>query len=353
MNDRGRVITKMDELLSYIEGPVITGQPVYDLRACLERLDDKALRWMLEMYQWIGGKRYGDMSTGRDEESAEHDHISTGQNVMNMPRDVMIEALISNITNPATISTLMKTENLMGFNFIERTVSEIRQSDGLWGDDGEIDNPQNAEPIEQLKKEVYHLDIEAHTYYPQYEGQFATEAEYEADRNQHYADINKKLEECWAKLEELGYHKANRKANEPAKVSLVLNSEVDTHFKTLQQAGLIFLFMDWDGKGRESGYHFGLDANWSELPKRERDDPWSGVYSKGRVVYNRRHLGDRLIGAQPFKPRQAIKDGVKTWTTEPGGGKKIPSAEEDVCLRLVVPVEVQEIVLGILSGAKA
>ena len=122
---------------------------------------------------------------------------------------------------------------------------------------------------------------------------------------------------------------------------------------TLRQAGLIFLFTDWDGKGRESGYHFGLDVNWSGLPNRERDDPWSGVYSKGRVVYNRRHLGDRLIGAQPFKPRQAIKDGVKTWTTEPGRGKKIPSAEEDVCLRLVVPVEVQEIVLGILSGAKA
>lgn len=49
-NEKQPLISKMDELLSYIQGPVISGQPVYDLLACLERLDNSALSWMLEMY---------------------------------------------------------------------------------------------------------------------------------------------------------------------------------------------------------------------------------------------------------------------------------------------------------------
>ena len=64
------------------------------------------------------------------------------------------------------------------------------------------------------------------TYYPQYEGQFATEAEYESDRNQHYEGINKKLDECWEKLEELGYHEANRKVNKPSRINFDRANEI-------------------------------------------------------------------------------------------------------------------------------
>jgi hypothetical protein len=65
----------------------------------------------------------------------------------------MIEALISNITNPATISTLMKTENLMGFI----SLSARFQKSGNRMVYGEtmvrltIHKMQNQ--IEQLKKE--------------------------------------------------------------------------------------------------------------------------------------------------------------------------------------------------------
>lgn len=257
----------------------------------------------------------------------------------------MIETLTSSIPNPKTVRTLLKAEKKMGLHFIESAVMEIAQAEGLWKTEEYPNNPENAKQIEQLKKEAHDLEIEAHTYYPQYEGQFATDAEYETDSNQHYAEINRRLEECWTRLEELGYHKSNGAANAPARVSLVLNSEVDAHFKTLQQAGIIFLFTEWDGRGRESGYHFGLDVDWSMLPKRDRDDPWGGIYNKGRAAYNCCHLGERLIGAQPYKPRRVVRNGKKVWTIEPPRGQKAPTDVEDVCLRLVIPLEIQGIVM--------
>ncbi|MDD3881447.1 MAG: hypothetical protein PHI27_04245 [Eubacteriales bacterium] len=80
------------------------------------------------------------------------------------------------------------------------------------------------------------------------------------------------------------------------------------------------------------------------MVENERERLGKGIPFIGRAVMNRRFGGERIIGASPFKARQRVRNGEKVWTTEAPRGVKEPTVEDDVCLRLVVPVEVQKVV---------
>lgn len=316
-------MTIIEELLSYIKGPVIKGRPVYTLRLCLECLTDTELLWMAEAY-----------NLPKDDNGTD--------------RSSLISSLFASITNPDTIKTVVTAEELTpGYSpFMLSTVDAIRLSDGLWSQP-----VAGEEKLEELNRELHDLEMAAHTYYPQYEGQFETDAEYEADRKRHYAEIDEKIIACRGRIRELT---ASVGATTDWRwrgwyTSLVLNSKPDAHLFLLQQLGLVYIFTDWDGKGRESGYRCALDkvVNWSEVVKRDREDLDSNVYNLGRVKFTTLGLfgssQEQVIGSLPFKARQKVKNGEKVWTTEAPRGRE-PNIEDDVCLRLVVPVEVQRVV---------
>lgn len=325
---------RIDDLLSTIKGPVIDNKPVYDLRSCLECLTDTELRWMLEAYN------LSDNSNSSDRKS-------------------LISDLLSSITNPEAIGIILTAEEMIPGRspFMLGTVEAMRLADGLWvntspdvvRDGGDGRESQEAQ-LQSLKRELRDLEMAAHTYYPQYEGQFKTDDEYEADKNKHYVEIDRKIAECKTKLREY-MTKAGKLENGNEwlgwPTSLVLNSIPDQHLTFLQQAGLVYIFKLWDGKGREAGYRSSLDTvvNWSDVAKRDRDDLNSIPYNLGRVVFARGLFGggEVMIGCQPFKARTRMVDGVKVWTTKAPRGKE-PKIEDDVCLRLVVPVEVQKVV---------
>lgn len=334
---------RIDDLLSTIKGPVIDNKPVYDLRSCLECLTDTELLWMMEAYN------LSDNSNGADRQS-------------------LISSLLSSITNPEAIGTILTAEEMIpgGSPFMLGTVEAMRLADGLWvntssdvvldsRDGGESqenqENQENQEAqLQSLKRELRDLEMAAQTYYPQYEGQFKTDDEYEADKNKHYAEIDRKIAECKTKLREY-MTKAGKLENGNEwlgwPTSLVLNSIPDQHLTFLQQTGLVYIFKLWDGKGREAGYRSSLDTvvNWSDVAKRDRDDLNSIPYNLGRVVFARGLFGggEVMIGCQPFKARTRMVDGEKVWTTQAPRGRE-SKIEDDVCLRLVVPVEVQKVV---------
>ena len=346
------------------------GRPVYDLCSCLERLADKDLRWMLEVYttprnsnhgyQGMDGSDQGMGSSGQDSQGADGDaddhgsHGSHGSHGNCQSRRTLINTLFSFITNPDSINAILAAEELISQHksspFLKSTVAAMRWADDLWA---EVDSSDKE--LGRLKKELHELEMAAHTYYPQYEGQFETEAEYEVDRERHYREIDEKIEACKTRVREHqlgGSDKGESNGTTTDEhtaawpISLVLNSQPDKHLTFLQQAGLVFIFTDWDGKGRESGYRCALDkvVYWSDVVKRDREDLDGIVYNLGRAVMNRRFGGERIIGASPFKARQRVRNGEKVWTTEAPRGVKEPTVEDDVCLRLVVPVEVQKVV---------
>ena len=339
-------MTMMEELLSYIRGPVIKGRPVYTLRSCLECLTDEQLCLMMEAY-----------------------NLSCCNSDTDRPS--LIGSLFDTIITTDTISTILTAEELAPghSSFMIRTIDAMRLADGLWS------QPAAGEEkleLEQLKRELHDLEMATHTYYPQYEGQFDSDAEYEADRKRHYAEIDREVVACRNRIQEYmatagmegnlettieGSVRMNGSVGNPktSKVwrgwptSLVLNSKPDAHLSLLQQLGLVYIFTDWDGKGRESGYRCALDivVNWSEVVKRDREDLDSNVYNLGRARFTGHGLfgssREQVIGAMPFKARQKVKNGEKVWTTEAPRGRE-PKIDDDVCLRLVVPVEIQKVV---------
>ena len=163
-------MTRLEELLSYIKGPVIDNKPVYDLRSCLECLTDTELLWMMEAYN------LSDNSNSADRQS-------------------LISSLLSSITNPEAIGSILTAEEMIPGRspFMLGTVEAMRLADGLWvntssssdvvRDGGESqENQENQEAqLQSLKRELRDLEMAAKTYYPQYEGQFKTDDEYEVN----------------------------------------------------------------------------------------------------------------------------------------------------------------------------